>query len=462
MTDTPSTRRRRKALLVALGATLTSIALAYVPLPTARALVGSLTPQAWPNVGLLALGLTPLLAAFQLVELAALAVPRWRALRIGDAAARAKLTRVALFIGFAIAAVQAYSVVVWIESYHYSQPGLATRASFGWGPRLYGMGLLLLGVALLVLLAALIRRYGLGEGYSWILVGSLTPSVGVTLISAGNHVSIGQRKPIAVLVEILVLVALFVAARRYLRDSAARAHDDPLRPREPTAGILPPAWAVQLLMLPVTLANLANLDLGRIGLGALFARLTPGTPFYTGAWLSVTAGVSLVLSRLFLRPHNVARGFAELGVAFDGAAFAERRRAAVLRSTLLVCTLPLLSYALSRFVTGGAPSISLVAVVVAAAVFEDIAEEWRGRRILGGIEEPLLSMSRVYRVAPARARLRERGIDCFVRGAHHRTLLSFFGPFIPITLFVRARDVNAAREALAPAATETPVPAADR
>lgn len=48
-------------------------------------------------------------------------------------------------------------------------------------------------------------------------------------------------------------------------------------------------------------------------------------------------------------------------------------------------------------------------------------------------------------VAPVLAALDKAGIRAHARGLHHRTLLQFFGPYVPIGIFVSPSDEDRAR-----------------
>src|SRR5690606_14016768 len=103
-----------RALWLRLGATLLGagavLALGRVPaigiaeIPDAMALPG-LAPH---PLGLLAVGVTPFITSYALVELVALLVPSLRRRRVAGRAARAPLRLAADLLGIALAMVQAW------------------------------------------------------------------------------------------------------------------------------------------------------------------------------------------------------------------------------------------------------------------------------------------------------------------------------------------------------------------
>src|SRR5262249_33508026 len=76
----------------------------------------SLSTGALQQLSVFALGISPLVNAFLLVELAALIVPRWRPLRHGGPEGRRSLGRATACVAVAVAAVQAYFFAHYLEA----------------------------------------------------------------------------------------------------------------------------------------------------------------------------------------------------------------------------------------------------------------------------------------------------------------------------------------------------------
>ena len=83
--------------------------------------------------------------------------------------------------------------------------------------------------------------------------------------------------------------------------------------------------------------------------------------------------------------------------------------------------------------------------VVVTAVIMDVVGEWRARH--GRELRSVWPLHRVYAVDPALARLAAAGITAYPRGVYLRTLLQFFGPWVPVELLV-PEDRAAEAEAL--------------
>jgi len=73
----------------------------------------------------------------------------------------------------------------------------------------------------------------------------------------------------------------------------------------------------------------------------------------------------------------------------------------------------------------------------------DLFEEW-GFRCSHGALLGVWPVHRVYAVQPALEALEAAGIPAFPRGLHHRTLLQFLGPYVPVTLLVPIDKVEEA------------------
>jgi hypothetical protein len=87
---------------------------------------------------------------------------------------------------------------------------------------------------------------------------------------------------------------------------------------------------------------------------------------------------------------------------------------------------------------------SLVVYVAMVAILMDLSAEWRFRAAEPDAV-PVWPLHRVALVEVALEALRKSGIPAHPRGAHHRALMHFFGPYVPIDLLVptaRAREAQ--------------------
>lgn len=169
----------------------------WVPLPgvDVSRLLGP-TPvhnTAVARLSIMSLGMTPLLSAFVLLEVALIAAPQLR-----EWSAKAN-NRELLFgwgtvVGLLLAALQANGIAVALEEIHglVVTPGLTFRA---------GVVVSLVGAtALLVWLSSLISRHGIGHGF-WVLVAvPHAASFSEALVAQASHW--GAAGPIAVAISI--------------------------------------------------------------------------------------------------------------------------------------------------------------------------------------------------------------------------------------------------------------------
>ncbi|XXX71970.1 hypothetical protein WMF30_30420 [Sorangium sp. So ce134] len=400
-----------------------------------------------------ALGVMPFVTAIMFVELAALVVPRWAALRHGGPAGRAQLGRAALFLGSVIALGQAATIASLASSAGIVTAGIASSLLLG--------ATLMAGAACALLLADAVSAYGLASGLA--VLTALSP-----LLDDVEHLvrRAAAPQPFApVELGALALGAVFVVLSTCyaLRSpppvaappageggasyrAAAKRPPPPLSIPTPASGIVPLTLAPSLLTLPALLGT---------WLGAPFAGVAPfpsGERAGNAAALLAVIALGVALSWAFHLPERVAA----VAAATDpegrsrGALEAEARAAmprAVARTLVYVVALLAVTEVTWR-VSGHA--LNAVALALATALALDIAAEWRARRAMPDLA-PVWPEHRPYAVDAARAALQAAGIPVHARGEHQRRLLQFFGPYAPIVLMVPRGAAKRAEECLAAA-----------
>ncbi len=169
---------RRLAVTVALPLVIELLARVMLPGIDSAALGGlsglGLTDLP-PTLGVLALGIVPILSAFVLVELATLVVPAWRPLRTGGIEGRARLQRGVVIVTLLLAMVQAYSLVLYLDQLSWQMPELVPHPGAGF--RLVVGLTLIAGMTVTWLAAVLIDRYGLGNGFSVLIASALAVEI---------------------------------------------------------------------------------------------------------------------------------------------------------------------------------------------------------------------------------------------------------------------------------------------
>jgi hypothetical protein len=106
-----------------------------------------------------------------------------------------------------------------------------------------------------------------------------------------------------------------------------------------------------------------------------------------------------------------------------------------------------------------------LSIVLATALAADLVAEWRARLRVGELCL-VWPEHRPYAIAPAMAALEAAGIDGHARSARQRTMLQFFGPWLPIEILVAPGSADEARRviarALAPASKDEVDPPAQK
>ncbi|HEU5059831.1 MAG TPA: hypothetical protein VFU21_25040 [Kofleriaceae bacterium] len=375
----------------------------------------------WDSIGsrpisMFALGIMPALSAFIAVELAALIVPRWRALRRGGPSARARLGSATAVLTFLFAAVQAWFIADFLLSFpplaHLSRPMLVSSLTGG--------------ALLMTLLALVVSRYGLGNGFAVLLLaghGALAHGIGHAL--AG-----GDASPHLILPFLAAVAATAVATSWILRHRV-RGPSPASSVRLPTAGVVPLAVVPSLLALfALSWPEVA----GRIGMWWQEGVARPGAGVLVELGFLLAAGA--LLSWLFSRP--VAR----LGIATASGARSRGFLIAVAISLAYLAAIALLG----RWSAGvlGHLGLSLAAVAFATAIVMDLVAEWRALARRDDLV-PIWPLHQVQRVDLVTAALARNGIDVHTRGLYFRLLLHFFGPFVPVLLYVPRDQAEEAR-----------------
>ena len=408
-------RPRRRLLWIRLAVSAAGAALALlanrVPIP------GDIDWQAGYTapISMFALGIMPALSAFLLVELAALIVPRWRALRRGGPAARARLGSGTAVLTIVLAAVQAWFIADFLLAYpafeHLSRAMLVAS--------------LTAGAVVMTFLALVISRYGLGNGFAVLLLaghGALAHRVFHAL--AG-----GTADPELILPFLLAIAATAIATSWLLRHRV-RGPSPASSVRLPTAGLVPLAIVPSLLaVFALTWPEAA----GRIGMWWQEGVASPGAGILVELGFLMAAGA--LLSWLFSRPSR-------LGSATASGARSHGFAIAVALSLAYLAALALLGRwradVLAYF------GLSLVSVAFATAILMDLVAEWRALARRDDLI-PIWPLHQVQRVDLVIAALAKNDIDVHARGLYIRLLLHFFGPFVPVLLYVPAARAEEAR-----------------
>lgn len=413
---------------------------ARLPAPgIASDLLSGVAPGAEPK--LFAMGVTPIISAYILVELVALAVPALNRLRHAGQPGRARLDVAARVVMLLLAAFQAFAVLTYLRSLDVPGVSQINAPLFFAGQ----VG----AIAVIYLAARLVTTRGLVNGVLLFmaifavrdLVGQLVPVVTAERVAgelvgpAGARLALGVALPVVAAVLALGGVTFGTAqdaarAQSPYRQGPRRRHLHAWVP-VPASSIYPFAGAMALMALPATLKNLG-------------VDLPVPAALSSTLWLGVLVGaLGIAFSFLFQRPSAVVRVMRQLGMsAPTGEDDARRALLRALPPTLLflVC-LVLARGLLSGPLTAG---IAIGTPLVVAVAFDLIASV---RALGAGPERVVVRQERrPYAVTATCAALRAHDIEAWPRGLLALGLLNFFAPYAPAEITVPAADAKRARK----------------
>jgi hypothetical protein len=378
-------------------------------------------PDNGPLLSLFSFGLGPATSAALLVEIAALAVPRWRPLRHDGPVGRARLSLAALVATVVLASIQSFFIYRWLERTSEDILLLNVVPDSAAG-RLVLCVSLVTGAVLLFGLTRLVAAHGLGCGFSVLLAGIAVPRILGELSVSLKRAYFDREVLQALVLPAVGLVVLALATARDRRRHPSGAPAAFVLPT-PSSTILPLSVVVWLLAMRPQLAAF-GLDLPD-AVDAFWQDVR--------ARALVLAGLAVLLAWLQARPALVAPVWrrASAGDAAPAAGPAFRR--GLLASLLYLGVLGAIFTTLERVRIG----LDLFGALMVLCVALDVGAEWLFRRARGDVAA-VWPEHRLYAVRPALDRLEQAGIPAFARGLRHRTLLGFLGPYVPVDLLVPA------------------------
>ena len=449
-----STLARRLAITIAVPLAL-YFAGEHLLLPGIGEEVIQRVPGSHANVGVLALGIMPIVTAYWVVEVIAFLVPGWRRLRHGNPEGRVKLDRAARVLALVLAAFQGFGIATQLGALS-SLDGAAT--STGVSIPLVMLSLMG-GLCLQFVAARLISQRGLANGFVVLLaagqLGGLLESGREALGGRGSHggMPLGHGATprevgfTAFALLVGVLATWLVLGRPSAPPRPAAGAEEGAAPYRgarqlvvhpwiplPASSLQAYVFATSLLMVPQTLAAF---HIPTFGLADLLQRDAVFVP----SFVVVLGIVMVVFARLMHRPAEMSDLALRLGAKALGTMQEESR--AALRRALLPTSLYFLVAVLL-------PHVSrvgfLILPMIAAAVI-DIARSIRIELTAPGMV-PVWEERRASAVAVLRAALAADGIPSEARGMAVLSLWQVFAPYAPAEILVPAGDAERATKTL--------------
>ena len=389
------------------------------------------------------------MSAAVLVELFALTNPRWRAWRLGGYPEREHLWARIKILALALVLIQGFFIARWIKS-------TATAFPFSIGLTDGSINSLFLiaaqilslvgGTFFLYWLSRLVDSRGVGNGFSVMIVAFLViPDLETWLASGRLRYLTADHLLLPVgLSAVAVAAVIRLAGGRPLRPQATPVAGDELP--IPASGVQPIAVGYSLLAIQTSLK--------RFGLDVFPAALASETWTRRGLEVALTTAICVVFVWLFNRPPAVAAAWRLAGgPEADDGQLRDRVQAAFARSlawSLVVC------WALTGadwLCADAELTISVVDVTLIAAVVMDVAGEVKFRLRHGGLAH-VWPVHRLYVLPGMLKALQAAGIPAYPRGRHHRTLWSFFVPYVPVEILVPVEHAPRAAAIVQPLAAD--------
>ena len=375
------------------------------------------------SISVFALGVTPIISAFVVVELIALVVPPWRKLRTGDAAQRGALGRAVAVLAIVLAAVQAYFICAYLR-------GLPDDLAYLPGPlSSWTVGFSLVGGTLvLAVIASVISKHGIGNGFAVIFIGN---QIFNWLTGARSHGLTVERVALAFATIGVVAAATFAVLR-----SRARDHDGSVDTTMaiPNSGIVPLNWVSSLVGFMISM-RFVTTSLADV-LESQWWASWRGDAVAFVALVVVTLGCAWAFS-------GGAHGDAAVPsvTIYRGPGLRLWRRATML-SLLYVASL----FGLHVLLQGFMPMGAIVLPVFLTALGMDVVEECQARR--GRNLVSVWPLHQAMRADGILSALRDANIDAHLRGRNIRMLMQFFAPWNPIEVLVPPQDADRALKLL--------------
>lgn len=377
-------------------------------------------PGTVERTGILALGLTPLITGFLLVELFALAASPGRRLRKGGTAGRAKLNRAALLVSLGVSAVQAIGISLFLKSA--ASPGGAPLMTYqGWLATPVLVITLAAVTAGLFALGLFLSEYGIGNGFALLLLTNFI----MPLLEQGVRMGFGD--PVIEDLGLFLAVVLAVLLIRGFRKADA-------------LGI--PAFSQSLV--PGQLAFLLWPVLKGLGLFSPQWDLRAVQPVVVAAAVALFSWVTF---HFFSSRPRLEADLPETDEVLD-------RLAATLRRHLLPSTGLLVLGTVTFLAWGNFEPTTLTALLAfqplacILAIGLDLWDQFQFTRRHGAAVR-LTQLDNVYFAYRLVTLLKEGEIDALARGHLFRSLFFFFVPLFKIDVLVPTGDLDRARKVLA-------------
>jgi preprotein translocase subunit SecY len=322
-----------------------------------------------------ALGIMPYISASIMFQLLATVVPSVEKMQKEGEEGRKKLTQYTRYATVVLATFQAYGYAVFVESV----PGGVVYP--GWGFRLSMILTLVTGAVFIMWLGEQITERGIGNGMSLMIFFSIVEGIPSALYETGRLVSLGQVRPVAILVLVALMlatisatVALTMAQRKVPvqipqkvmgRGRIRQGQKSFIPLRLNMAGVMPIIFAQSIVIVPSTLQQFSQNE---------YIRTFSGW-FQFGTWpYEITFGLLIIFFTYFytaiiFNPVDLAENLKKQGAFVPGVKPGAR-------------TAEYIDRVLTRITLPGAVFLAAIAIIP-GLVLNSVGVPFLGR-VLGG------------------------------------------------------------------------------
>ena len=304
----------KKRIWFTLGALIVFRLLSHVPMPgiDPRAMAALFSTQrggvldffntfsggSLERMSIIALGVMPYITASIVVQLGATMYPAWQALKKEGETGRKKLNQYTRYLTVLLTTVQGYFIAVGLEGLGATQ-GISAVVEPGLTFRIAATVSLVGGTLFLMWIGEQITSRGIGNGVSLIIMAGIVASLPRHIAQLFEGGRAGTLNPLLIVAVIGLVVGLILficfmerAQRRvliqYPKRTTARGMMQQERSHLPikinTAGVIPPIFASSLLLMPLTVIQMAgarsSADGGGEWLITLSTYLQHGSPIF--------------------------------------------------------------------------------------------------------------------------------------------------------------------------------------
>jgi len=274
-----------------------------------------------------ALGIMPYISASIIMQLMTYVIPTFEQLKKEGEAGRRKITQYTRFGTLGLAIFQALGIAMALEG----QAGLVMSPGFGF--RFTAVVSLVAGTMFLMWLGEQITERGLGNGISILIFAGIAAGLPNAVGGLLELVRTGAMNILVaiLIVALVVLVTYFVVfvergqrkilvnyARRQVGNKVYGGQSSHLPPKLNMAGVVPPFFASNILLLPTTVVSWVSTGDGTRWLRDIAAMLSPGQPIYVSLYAAAIVFFCFFYTALVFNSRETADNLKKSGAFIPG------------------------------------------------------------------------------------------------------------------------------------------------